>query len=81
MTTGTISGDIQVQVTGIGSLYILVIVTTGTGGGGALEAGTVAFKALCSLVCPRQRECSQIMIEYDRGVSRRVTGQTGRTVI
>ena len=52
-------------MTGVGSLHILIIVAAGTGGGGALEAGSVAFKALCSLVCPGQRECRQIVIEYD----------------
>lgn len=81
MATGTISGNIQIQVTGIGSLHILIVVATGTGSGCALEAGTVALKALCSLVGPREREASQVVVKNIGSISGGVTGQTGGTVI
>lgn len=81
MATGTISGNIQIQVTGIGSLHILIVVATGTGSGCALKSCAVTLQTLGSLVGPREREASQVVVKNIGSISGRVTGQTGGTVV
>jgi hypothetical protein len=81
MTGGTIGGDIQVQVTGVGCLHVLIVMATCAGCGCTLESGIVALHTLRSLVSSGEREARQIMIEYIGGISGRVAGQTGCTVV
>ena len=81
MATGAVRRDIQRQVIRVGALVVIRGMATGAIGGSACIPRSVTINAIGREVRPSQREAGVVVIKSTVRFARRVTGQTGGTVV